>query len=147
MKKALIFQGKLVEVSPIDFPVSPEMTWVDVADDVTPETHHYNGVAVTVKPPPPPPTAAQIIATLTDAVQRHLDTAARARNYDSILSLCSYAGSAHTKFGPEGRAGATWRDAVWAKCYSVLADVQAGLRTAPTADGLIAELPALVWPA
>lgn len=105
------------------------------------------GTETTVPDPVIPlPTAAQIIATLTDAVQRHLDAAARARNYDSILSLCSYAGSVHTKFGPEGRAGALWRDAVWAKCYAVLADVQAGLRTVPTADGLIAELPALVWP-
>lgn len=105
------------------------------------------GTETTVPDPVIPlPTADQIIATLTGAVQRHLDAAAQARNYDSILSLCSYAGSAHTKFGPEGRAGALWRDAVWAKCYAVLADVQAGLRTAPTADGLIAELPALVWP-
>ena len=42
MKKALIFQGQLVEVALAAFPVSPEMVWVDVGDDVTSETHEYD---------------------------------------------------------------------------------------------------------
>ena len=53
MKKALIFQGKLVETAAESFPVSPEMQWVDVADDVTPETHQYNGTSVVINPPKP----------------------------------------------------------------------------------------------
>lgn len=96
---------------------------------------------------PPPPTSAQIIATLTNAVQTHLDATSRTRNYDGILSLCSYAASTNPKFGPEGQAGVAWRDAVWATCYAILADVQAGNRAAPTEAQLLAELPAMVWPA
>ena len=53
MKKALIFQGKLVEIAAESFPVSPEMQWIDVADDITVETHTYNGVAVVLIPPKP----------------------------------------------------------------------------------------------
>lgn len=94
----------------------------------------------------PVPTQDEIIGSLTAAVQKHLDDTARTRNYDGILSLCSYASSADTKFGPEGRAGVAWRDAVWASCYSILGDVRAGLRLAPTEADLLAALPAMVWP-
>lgn len=96
--------------------------------------------------PPPPPTAEQTIASLTGDVQAHLDATARTRNYDGILSLCSYASSAHPTFGAEGLAGVAWRDAVWAACYAIMADVQAGTRAVPTTAALLAELPAMVWP-
>lgn len=84
---------------------------------------------------------------LTDAIQAHLDTTARTRNYDGILSLCTYATSANTKFAGEGQAGVTWRDAVWAKGYELLAEVNAGTRAVPTEAELIGLLPAMQWPA
>jgi hypothetical protein len=90
---------------------------------------------------PPVPTPPSI-EEYQDAVQRHLDDAARAKNYDDIVSACSYAG-APNPFQAEGQAFLTWRGNVWATCYQIMADVQAGRRTAPTVDGLIAELPAL----
>lgn len=96
--------------------------------------------------PTNPPSSAQIVANLTAVVQAHLDATARTRNYDGILSLCSYAASADQTFGHEGRAGVAWRDAVWARCYAILADVQAGSRVAPSEADLIAELPMMVWP-
>jgi len=103
--------------------------------------------ALTAEPPPSPPTEAEIIGTLTAAVQKHLDGTARARNYDGILSLCSYATSTNPKFVAEGQAGVAWRDAVWAACYSILAEVQAGQRGVPTEADLLAALPSMVWPA
>lgn len=85
------------------------------------------------------------VADYTAAVQSHLDKAAQAKNYDSIVSACSYAGAGNP-FQAEGQAFVTWRGDVWAKCYQIMADVQNGLRTAPTIEGLISELPALVTP-
>jgi hypothetical protein len=79
------------------------------------------------------------------AVQAHLDAAANARGYDNIVSACSYAAAVNA-FQSEGLAYLNWRAAVWQYCYSVLADVQAGNRVAPTASDLIAELPTLVLP-
>lgn len=49
--KALIFKNELVQVAAADFPVTDEFQWVDVAADVTPETHKWNGTAVVPKPP------------------------------------------------------------------------------------------------
>lgn len=93
-----------------------------------------------------PPTPDQIIAALTLDVQKMLDSTARTRNYDGILSLCSYAASSHPTFGAEGQAGVAWRDAVWAACYAVMADVQSGVRAVPSSAELLAEMPGLTWP-
>ncbi len=100
----------------------------------------------TTPPAPAPKTNDEIIKELTAAVQAHLDTKARERNYDGIFSLCSYAPSTDPKFGPEGRSGSSWRDACWSTCNQVMADCLAGIRATPTADQLIAELPLMVWP-
>ena len=82
---------------------------------------------------------------LTNAVQSHLDAKARERNYDGILSLCTYATSTNATFSAEGQAGVIWRDSCWAKSYEVMQAVLPGARTVPTAAELIAELPVFTW--
>lgn len=84
---------------------------------------------------------------LTDAVQRHLDNTARQRNYDGILSACTYAASTNPQFATEGQACMAWRDAVWAACYQVNSEVQNGTRAVPTEAELLALLPTMTWPA
>ena len=83
---------------------------------------------------------------LTSAIQSMLDDKAKERNYDSILSLCTYATSTAAKFSKEGQAAVEWRDEVWAKGYAILADVEGGERAIPTVDELLSELPSFVWP-
>lgn len=94
-----------------------------------------------------PAVAGPTITEYTAAVQVHLDSRAQERNYDSILSACTYATSSNAKFKAEGQACVDWRDAVWAQCYATMAAVQQGQQAAPTIDALIASLPALTWPA
>lgn len=91
---------------------------------------------------PPPPIPAEVQAALEGAVQAHLDARAMERGYSNILSAASYATSKSPKFGPEGVAYRDWRDAVWTYCYAQLAAVEAGARTIPSADALIAEIDA-----
>ena len=95
---------------------------------------------------PPPPTPEQIVAQYTAAVQKHLDDFARTRGYDGILSAATYATSTVPKFAAEGQYAVEARDATWAKCYEVLAAVEAGSSPMPTLDELLAELPVLTWP-
>lgn len=149
MKKALLLNNIIVQVEEATdiFPVSSDMTWVDCPDDAKAYVWRYESGSVLPPLPPPPPSADEIKQTMIDAIQRHLDATAKTRGYDGILSLASYAVSAHPPFAAEGRAGADWRDAVWGYGYQVLAAIQAGTRTIPTPEALIAELPLMVWPA
>ena len=94
-----------------------------------------------VDPPPPPPT----IEAYTSAVQNLLDTTAQAKHYDNIISCCSYAGAPNA-FQAEGQAAIEWRGNVWATCYTIMAEVQAGTIPAPTIPELLAMLPVMVWP-
>lgn len=90
----------------------------------------------------PRPTVPPSVKDYSDAVQNHLDDAAKAKNYDDILSACSYAG-APNPFQEEGAKFVGWRGDVWSACYQILNDVQSGEKAAPTIAELIAELPAL----
>lgn len=92
-------------------------------------------------------TQAQIEAQFTASIQQRLDDFARTRNYDNILSACTYATSTVAKFKAEGQACVNLRDATWAAAYDILAKVQAGQRPMPTSIADIeADLPALEWP-
>ena len=77
------------------------------------------------------------------AVQTMLDNAAKAKNYDSILSACSYAAYPN-QFQAEGQEFLVKRSAVWAKCYEILGEVEAGTRPVPTVSELLAEIAATV---
>ena len=89
---------------------------------------------------------ARLEVDLTRTLQAMLDARARERNYDGILSLCSYAASANPKFSAEGMAGVRWRDAVWAYAHGVLNDALAGRIPTPTAESIVAGAPTFSWP-
>ena len=97
--------------------------------------------------PPEQPPPEEVITAVTQAVQQRLDEFARTRNYDGILSVCTYATSAVPKFASEGQYAVQARDATWAACYQLMADVQQGQRPMPTIELVLAELPELEWPA
>ena len=82
----------------------------------------------------------------TAVIQNMRDTEARARGYDGILSLCSYATSTNPVFKREADIAVPWRDAVWSAGYKIIADVKSGSRELPTVEDMLAELPAPVWP-
>jgi hypothetical protein len=111
-------------------------------EEVVAQATGFAAIAALV-PPPSSPT----VSDYTDAVQDVLDAKAHERNYDGILSACTYATSTVAKFQAEGQACVEWRDAVWASCYATLAQVQGGTLAQPTVQELLDTLPELTWPA
>lgn len=101
-----------------------------------------NGYPMLVDPSILPPT----IEDYKRAVQKALDTKACERNYDGILSLCTYATSTNPIFSAEGQAGLAWRDSAWDICYSLLNQWQAGTIPAPTIAEVLAAMPVMEWP-
>lgn len=93
-----------------------------------------------------PKTEEQIIQTFTSVIQSKLDEFARTRGYDNIFTACTYITSPNTKFALEAQDCVDLRDAMWAQCYQILAEVKANIRPMPVSiDALLAELPVLVW--
>lgn len=86
--------------------------------------------------------------SIVAATQARLDDFTKTRNYDGILSLCTYATSTVLKFKTEGQYGVDARDTTWARLYEIMAEVEAGTRPVPTGfQDIEPDLPVLAWPA
>ena len=88
---------------------------------------------------------AAIVEEMKQVIQSHLDDTALTREYDDIVSLCSYATSNDPVFQAEGQAGVIFRDAVWLYANQVRENVLNGLRPIPGKEELLAELPTIDW--
>lgn len=91
--------------------------------------------------------AKDLEQNVVEAVQNRLDTFARTRNYDGILSACTYVTSTVPKFQQEAQYCVEARDSTWATLYQVMAAIQSGNRPMPTGyEEIEPELPVLQWP-
>lgn len=97
-------------------------------------------------PPLPPAPDPLTVDDFQQAIQFHVDQAARSRSYSDGHSLAGYVNSTVAAWAAEATAFVSWRDAVWLYAYAELDKVTNGLREAPTIDGFIAELPPIEWP-
>lgn len=97
--------------------------------------------------PADPIALLKIQAEIIGATQQRLDDFARTRNYDGILSACTYATSTVPKFQAEGQYAVNARDMTWVTLYQILGEVQAGTRPVPSSFADIEpDLPVLTWP-
>lgn len=89
----------------------------------------------------------QLLNSVVMQTQQRLDDFAATRNYDGILSACTYATSVIPKFSVEGQYCVAQRDATWAVLYQIMAEVEASTRTLPSGYAEIEPLlPPLEWP-
>jgi hypothetical protein len=140
MKAAVVENGviaNIIEVESLDFmPGLVEVTnenigWI------------WNGTSFAPAPIPP----SQIQAEIVTATQQRLDSFAKTRNYDNILSACTYAADLNPKFATEGQYCVDARGATWTKLLGMLAEVEAGTRPMPSGYADVeGELPVLAWP-
>lgn len=90
---------------------------------------------------------ANLIDSITKATQARLDDFARTRNYDGILSACTYAASPTPKFQAEGQYCVAGRDSTWASLYQIMGEVELGQRPMPASYADVeSALPELTWP-
>lgn len=80
-----------------------------------------------------------------NAVQRHIDSIARSKNYSDGVSLASYVSSTISTWATEAATFIAWRDSVWSYVFQVQQQVQQEIRPAPTIEELISELPVISW--
>ena len=93
-----------------------------------------------------PQQQAEFKVSVVNNVQQRLDDFAKTRNYDNIVSACTYATSSDPVFAAEGQKAVDLRTATWRKLYQILDEVKAGTRPAPTGFADIeADLPILSW--
>lgn len=95
---------------------------------------------------PAPPTVPEMVELYRQAIQDHLDAAAKLRDYDNIQTASLRAALPNSPFHAEGVAYGEWMDACWAKGIEVMNAAIAGTIPIPTVQELLIELPDLVLP-
>lgn len=76
-----------------------------------------------------------------------LDGTAQAWGYDNIFTACTYADEDSVElFQKEGKALRAWRSLVWAACYQIIGEIQAGVRPIPTTEQFLGLLPTVIRP-
>jgi len=73
MKKALIFEGQIIQIEAMSFPVAPALIWIDVADDVSMETHVFDGASAVLKPNLPASTYQELRRAAYPSIPDQLD--------------------------------------------------------------------------
>ena len=86
-------------------------------------------------------------AEILDIVSKNLDIFAQTRNYDSIVSACTYVTSSVQKFAEEGSYCVELRSATYLKVQEIFAQIDSEERQLPSGyDEIRSELPVMQWP-
>lgn len=143
MKFAIIEVGVVANLAVAETPL--QSNWVEATDAVS-IGDLWDGENFT-HAPTIQKSSEQIQTEIVTETQKRLDDFAKTRNYDSILSACTYASDTNLKFSAEGQYCIDSRGATWTKLYQILAEVEAATRQMPTGYADIeSELPTLAWP-
>lgn len=85
--------------------------------------------------------------TIEKRAQARLDNFAKTRQYDGILSLCTYATDPDPRLAAEGQYGVVKRSQTWTTLYRIMDEVLNQQRPLPTSfEEIEPELPVLEWP-
>jgi hypothetical protein len=93
---------------------------------------------------PPPKTQAEQFKDIERAFEQHMDEVAQLDGWDNRWTCVARAGYVNP-WQAKGIKFAQWMDACWVIAIQAQNDVIAGLRTIPTPEEAVLELPAIVW--
>jgi len=91
------------------------------------------------------PTPEELLKSIESAIEKHMDAVAQSKRYDNRDSCRLYAGYPNA-FQAEAIAFGKWVADCWVASNAAQADVLVGLRTIPTPEEAVLELPKMVWP-
>ena len=83
---------------------------------------------------------ARAKASITRAIDAHVEAQAKALHYNSAAHLASYCTSSVPEWAAEAQAFVAWRDTVWQAAIDMLADAEAS-GEAPSVEDVLAALP------
>ncbi len=84
-------------------------------------------------------------ASITAAIDGHVEQTAKSRGYNGAAHLASYAASTVATWQAEAVAFTAWRDQVWLAAYAML-DSALTAGEAPMVADVLAGLPVIAWP-
>lgn len=93
----------------------------------------------------PPPTREQLLAKIEQAITSHIISVAVADGWDNQIT-CMLRASYPNPWQAKGIAYATWVDNCWLHTLTEKDKILAGIRTIPTPEAAVLELPVMVWP-
>lgn len=140
-----IADGANIPADPFNSDYAGYLDWVRAGNlaEVTPTRDEAVAAGLALVSATNPSTARD---GLVSAIERHVDSVAREREFDNAADAASYVNSTVAQWAAEAAAFVAWRDAVWIHTYAELEKVEAGQR-APTVAALTAELSSIAWPA
>lgn len=144
--KALLLNNKVVQIEAEEFPVAPILMWVECPDNCqvgwiyNPQTQEF------APEPIPEKTPDEVLEEYRQALQGHVNSVAREKDYENALSCASYVVSTNEVWKAEAEAFIAWRDSVWLYVLGELPKFENGDRPLIPVDEFILELPVLMWP-
>ena len=141
--KALVYQGKVLQIDAQFFEVHPNYQWIECDDSIKPGYLYQDGQ---FSPPPEQVLSADDQLNIyRQAIQEHLDRKSFERGYSGSISLVSYSNSTNETWKAEAESFIAWRDAVYAYALEVLNGVQQGGQP-PELNDFMSGMPAMAWP-
>lgn len=141
MKYAIIEDGKVSNI--VVSKQALQTNWVEITGTVG-IGYLFDGQTFS-EPPPVVKTPEEIQAEVVNATQKRLDAWAKERNYDGILSACTYAASTNQVFAAEGQRAVQLRDETWQTLYNILGQVATQGRVVTGYADIEGDLPVLAW--
>jgi len=89
--------------------------------------------------------AKSLMDSYSAAVQNLLDSTAKEKGYNNIISMTSYVNSGNAKWASEAAVAIAWRDACWNESLVQMGNYLAS-GNKPSKEGFLAAMPTPNWP-
>ncbi len=141
--KALLKDNTVIQLDDKGFTVHPSLVWMDAPEGCQTGWVLIDGI---LQPKPEEPkTIEQLLQEYKDALKVLLVKKAREKDYESDLTIVTYALSTNETWKQEATDFIEWRDKVLIYAYDILVKVESQEIEIPSIDDFISNAPILTW--